>query len=973
MAVNIVLTVAGQGSGSGGESRSFEYSVVDPTAPLVTLSLSDTTGVTTYLWEILSQPVGASVSLSSDSVASPTFTPKNSTWGTYLIRCTVTRNGSQEIGTIGLSFKTPIRDMRFPAAGEKTEFSGSNGWMEAEQVLYEIVDGLSLTGYWDRTGTILSPSTAGDTLQLSEGTAAIPSVAYVNDADTGRFLAATGIEGFAVGGVAQLLFGNDGGPYIKAAEGHQYLKIGNYKTTSGNASQVLVEAVGAAANDGGTLELQATSTAGKTALSSLKSINAAGSASSYLEANSGTSASDTALAQIRAYGQGPTEVNVKADSTTNVVDSVINILATSALGNGTINIGVNAGVLGSVYLGDQYTNSIRIRDKNLEDSTSISNYLEVSNDPTEWENLYTNYGSDSLIKILNTLYGSSGGITIHNDLTGKQGGQLGEFYHLNEANYEALTTNLPFTNGSIPYTNAFEQLDEDSNFYWRPAGAASARFDLVGTSGAVFGQSVTAPDGIASYYLTADSTGTSGGSSLLSFRAEGNIYDCGYELGDSHKFKLQGEDVLTLDFITGIDEVILRVPDYSSGRYFYLFNDQTTEDSLMSLRAKTVGLAKDSTFGITATASSGGTGTIALIAEGGAGNITLSAAGTSEGTIYFDDQRMVGSTVVGPIGLCGAISEWNLWKTNCGGAEPSIIQSINLAFANGGGSAPDGQIVFGNSTGTGVTSESNFSWDADNDQLIIVNDHSETNWYDDYASSIHLSGSASQGQVIRSFNDLILGVTNGFATSDLDIIARTTNGTGIASVNISADGYQEYINLNATTQIELTTSDLDIDATVTDFNSNTLTRPNMTDIKSASYYRLSTNVTSTDAYTVNPDNGISQFITIDDDTTLNLTAPTGGSTRTTLTVNNSSSSSCDIDFYTIDGTGTVSFILHAVDTDITAIDDSGDPGSENVVITCAGNQWTIITLIYEYNDGTYDHWSVSAIPTFEVQVNAYIV
>ena len=410
MAVNIILTVAGQGSGSGGESREFTYSIVNPTAPLVTLTIDDVTGVTSYLWEILNQPLGAATSLSSSTNPAPTFTPTDSIWGTYLIRCTIIRNTVQEIGTVALSFKTPNKDMRFPAAGEKTEFSLVNGWMEAEHVLYEIVDNLVSggTGYWDRTGTILSPLNAGDTLQLSDGSASIPSSAYVTDPDTGRYLVSTGVEAFSAGGSAQLLFGNDGNPYIKAADGHEYLKIGNYKTTAGTASKVLVEAAGAAANPGGSLYLRSTAPSTKTTLIDIKSLSTSGQASVSMESDSGSSAGSSSTATVWAHGQGPSVVNIKTNTTVNSVDSIINILSTSAFGDSEINLSADGGGIGVINLGSITTDSIRIIDKNLDDSSVPWSYLEVSSTPAEWDTLNTNFSGASLVAILNSLYASSG-------------------------------------------------------------------------------------------------------------------------------------------------------------------------------------------------------------------------------------------------------------------------------------------------------------------------------------------------------------------------------------------------------------------------------------------------------------------------------------------------------------------------------------------------------------------------------------
>lgn len=136
--VDIVIDVAGEAAGSPGVARSFAYSKIDPTPPLVTLSLDDDTGVTEYLWELVSQPAGATAVLSSTVVASPTFTPTASLSGTYLIKCTV--NGDEVEGTNGLAFLTENLGLRKPAPGEQVEFSATRGWEAPLSALIDAVD-----------------------------------------------------------------------------------------------------------------------------------------------------------------------------------------------------------------------------------------------------------------------------------------------------------------------------------------------------------------------------------------------------------------------------------------------------------------------------------------------------------------------------------------------------------------------------------------------------------------------------------------------------------------------------------------------------------------------------------------------------------------------------------------------------------------------------------------------------------------
>jgi hypothetical protein len=413
MAVNIIITVAGQGSGSGGESRSFPYSLISSSpAPLVTLSLSDTTGVTSYFWQLLNQPPFATATLSSQSSATPTFTPTVTRWGTYLIRCTIMRNGVQEIDEIGLSFRTPNHDLRFPAAGEKTEFDDDDGWAMAEFYFWQYVDNLSGggggSGYWERVGSILSPDTDGDTIQVGTGSASAPSYSYESDVHTGRRLYNTGIEAFTVGGVDQLLFGNDSGPYLKAADNHQYFKIGNYKTTAGNYSQIIIEGIGHVNNAGGKATIQATAPFGKISELNALSTNAGGQSLINIISDSGDSITGSSTVTIRSSGKGPVNLALTTNASVNDVPSLISLSSTSIVGDASITLGAHAPSGDSfISLGDVNTKGIRFSDKNLDDSVYPDTYFGLSSVLSDWTTLYANYGTQTLIEILNTLYSST--------------------------------------------------------------------------------------------------------------------------------------------------------------------------------------------------------------------------------------------------------------------------------------------------------------------------------------------------------------------------------------------------------------------------------------------------------------------------------------------------------------------------------------------------------------------------------------
>ena len=72
--------------------------------------------------------------------------------------------------------------------GSMVMYTGA-GWLETS---HSIPDATTLakgidTLKWNRTGTVLSPATAGDVVNISAGTAALPSLTPVGDADSGLF------------------------------------------------------------------------------------------------------------------------------------------------------------------------------------------------------------------------------------------------------------------------------------------------------------------------------------------------------------------------------------------------------------------------------------------------------------------------------------------------------------------------------------------------------------------------------------------------------------------------------------------------------------------------------------------------------------------------------------------------------------------------------------------------------------------
>ena len=70
-------------------------------------------------------------------------------------------------------------------------------------------------------GGATSVNVNGGTGLFADGSASTPSISFVNDSDTGFFVSAANITGFAAGGSAALRFGNSGGGFVSGASGGQ--------------------------------------------------------------------------------------------------------------------------------------------------------------------------------------------------------------------------------------------------------------------------------------------------------------------------------------------------------------------------------------------------------------------------------------------------------------------------------------------------------------------------------------------------------------------------------------------------------------------------------------------------------------------------------------------------------------------------------------------------------------------------------
>jgi len=155
MPASIIINQSGKPAGSPSTSR-------DDLETGTLVTLTNATAESTYLWELLSKPVGSSASLSGATLPTATFTPDVT--GSYRIR--LTTNGSEVDIRIG-AVKTANLDIRKPATDEETEFDSTDGWGAAHQAMIDTLDSrdaenfkrdgsIAATGDFDMGGNTLA-------------------------------------------------------------------------------------------------------------------------------------------------------------------------------------------------------------------------------------------------------------------------------------------------------------------------------------------------------------------------------------------------------------------------------------------------------------------------------------------------------------------------------------------------------------------------------------------------------------------------------------------------------------------------------------------------------------------------------------------------------------------------------------------------------------------------------------------------
>lgn len=135
MPASIVINQTGKPAGTPSQSR-------DDLALGTVVTLTNSTVETTYLWELLSKPVGSSAAIAGSILPVATFTPDVE--GSYRIKLTT---NSSETDIRIAAVKTTNLGLRKPATDEETEFDSVDGWGAAMQAAFDSIDadaGISL-------------------------------------------------------------------------------------------------------------------------------------------------------------------------------------------------------------------------------------------------------------------------------------------------------------------------------------------------------------------------------------------------------------------------------------------------------------------------------------------------------------------------------------------------------------------------------------------------------------------------------------------------------------------------------------------------------------------------------------------------------------------------------------------------------------------------------------------------------------
>ena len=117
--------------------------------------------------------------------------------------------------------------------GSMVMYTGT-GWIETSHAVPDatpLVKGIDIRK-WNRTGTVLSPATTGDVVNISAGTAALPGLTPVGDPNTGIYSPGADQLAVVTGGTQRIIIAAD--TYVRLAAGTGGIQFGG-DTAAANA------------------------------------------------------------------------------------------------------------------------------------------------------------------------------------------------------------------------------------------------------------------------------------------------------------------------------------------------------------------------------------------------------------------------------------------------------------------------------------------------------------------------------------------------------------------------------------------------------------------------------------------------------------------------------------------------------------------------------------------------------------------
>lgn len=365
--------------------------------------------------------------------------------------------------------------------------------------------------------------------------------------------------------------------------------------------------------------------------------------------------------------------------------------------------------------------------------------------------------------------------------------------------------------------------------------------------------------------------------------------------------------------------------------------------------------------------------------------LTMTGTATQGMVISSDKDLTLGAYLATGATSLSVISQ----TANTGSTANIAIESITTtgtattklsAQSAGGTNYTDLKVTFSSIAFTSTAGTGSLTWNTSAEILQLVNNVNATNWYDVTAPIINITGTATQGMVIKSDKVLYLATRNTTAAtaagmnivchntvsaaSDLYIQSLTTGDGNDASTFLESEGQGDadakvyihartndgtspgddaYIEIKTLPQtgqtgyIDIVGDDVDIAA-----------------VRNADYKAQYSITVTTNAFEVNQNNGSWQKVTITANSTWGIRAPSSNLTKTTLEIYNSGGSDYTLtitDASMKDSTGSTSACK------VRWVDSLSDG------FTIPAGQMVICTILYKGETSGDPEWVIAANET----------